>query len=92
MTIDAPSRPKIIETVVEMGKLMLLKMFRRNTLVIITAKNMTVISEKEYRSGRKIPFLANSIILPEKVTPNNIPIPAAPNIDQVGINFDFNKV
>jgi hypothetical protein len=92
MQNDAPSKLKMIETVVESGKLILLKILRRKTLAIITDRNMIIISEKANCSGRKIPFLATSIIPPEKVKPNRIPQAAAPNMNQVGIDFEAKTV
>ncbi len=55
LTIDkqneAPNKLKIIETVVEGGRLILLKILRRKITAIITDRNIFKISENENCSG-----------------------------------------
>jgi hypothetical protein len=72
----APSNSKTIDTVVEVGRAKVLKKSSRMISVIMTARNMIMISLKKNWSGWNIPFLATSIIPLEKVAPNTMPTAA----------------
>ena len=69
----APNNSNTIETVVEVGSPYELKTSRSNISVIMTARNIIMISEKINISGLKIPFLATSIIPLEDIAPKATP-------------------
>jgi hypothetical protein len=69
----APSSSKTMDTVVEVGSAKVLKKSSRMISVIMTARNMIMISPKKNWSGWNIPFLATSIIPLEKVAPKTMP-------------------
>ncbi len=84
----APSNSKTTETVVEVGIPKALNVSSMITSVIITARKMTIISEKKNISGWKIPFRATSIIPFEKAAPIRIPAPAIKKMSHFGAAFE----
>ena len=69
----APSNSKTMETVVDVGKPIVLKKSNNKISVIITAMKMKMISSKKNAPGLNIPFLATSIIPLEDSAPKRMP-------------------
>jgi hypothetical protein len=73
MAMDAPSKSNTIDTVVEVGKPIVLYKSSIITSEIITAKNITRTSEKVNCAGKNKPLRAISIKPLEKVAPITMP-------------------